>query len=179
MAMTILSCLGANDADIARAMPQLSNVPGRFEVVSDGDQTVIVDYAHTPDGLRRVLSDVRSLAPGARIITVFGCGGDRDRTKRPEMGLVASTYSDVAIVTSDNPRSEDPDTIIDAIMTGIAPGTTVLRETDRRAAIALAFENARRGDVIVLAGKGHESTQIIGDQVTPFDDRTVALEHLR
>jgi UDP-N-acetylmuramoyl-L-alanyl-D-glutamate--2,6-diaminopimelate ligase len=95
------------------------------------------------------------------------------------MGLVASTYSDVAIVTSDNPRSEDPDTIIDAIITGIAPGTTVLRETDRRAAIALAFENARRGDVIVLAGKGHESTQIIGDQVTPFDDRTVALEHLR
>ncbi|MGA2294361.1 MAG: UDP-N-acetylmuramoyl-L-alanyl-D-glutamate--2,6-diaminopimelate ligase [Acidimicrobiales bacterium] len=179
MAMTILSCLGANDADIARAMPQVSNVPGRFEVVSDGDQIVIVDYAHTPDGLRRVLSDVRSLAPGARIITVFGCGGDRDRTKRPEMGLVASTYSDVAIVTSDNPRSEDPDTIIDAIITGIAPGTTVLRETDRRAAIALAFENARRGDVIVLAGKGHESTQIIGDQVTPFDDRTVALEHLR
>jgi UDP-N-acetylmuramoyl-L-alanyl-D-glutamate--2,6-diaminopimelate ligase len=95
------------------------------------------------------------------------------------MGMVASTYSDVAIVTSDNPRSEDPDAIIDAIMTGVVPGTTVLREKDRRAAIALAFDNARRGDVIVLAGKGHESTQIIGDAVTPFDDRAVALEYLR
>ncbi|MGC1420204.1 MAG: UDP-N-acetylmuramoyl-L-alanyl-D-glutamate--2,6-diaminopimelate ligase [Acidimicrobiales bacterium] len=179
MAMTILSCLGANDTDIARAMPRVSNVPGRFEVVSDREEIVIVDYAHTPDGLRRVLSDVRSLASGARIITVFGCGGDRDRTKRPEMGTVASTYSDVAIVTSDNPRSEDPDAIIDAIMTGIVPGAMVLREKDRRAAIALAFENARRGDVIVLAGKGHESTQIIGDLVTPFDDRAVALEFLR
>jgi UDP-N-acetylmuramoyl-L-alanyl-D-glutamate--2,6-diaminopimelate ligase len=179
MAMTILSCLGASDSDIAHAMPQVTNVPGRFEVVGDGDEIVIVDYAHTPDGLRRVLSDVRTLAPEARILTVFGCGGDRDRTKRPEMGMVASTYSDVAIVTSDNPRSEDPDAIIDAIMTGVVPGTTVLREKDRRAAIALAFDNARRGDVIVLAGKGHESTQIIGDAVTPFDDRAVALEYLR
>ena len=179
MAMTIVSRLGASDGDIARAMRQVTNVPGRFEVVSHGDVIVIVDYAHTPDGLRRVLSDVRSLAPKARIVTVFGCGGDRDRTKRPEMGTVASTYSDVAIVTSDNPRSEDPDAIIDAIMSGVIGGATVLRETDRRAAIALAFENAYRGDVIVLAGKGHESTQIIGDLVAPFDDRAVALEFLR
>jgi UDP-N-acetylmuramoyl-L-alanyl-D-glutamate--2,6-diaminopimelate ligase len=179
MAMTIVSRLGASDGDIARAMRQVTNVPGRFEVVSDSDVIVIVDYAHTPDGLRRVLSDVRSLSPKARIVTVFGCGGDRDRSKRPEMGAVASTYSDVAIVTSDNPRSEDPDAIIDAIMSGVIPGATVLRETDRRAAIALAFENASRGDVIVLAGKGHESTQIIGDLVAPFDDRAVALEYLR
>jgi UDP-N-acetylmuramoyl-L-alanyl-D-glutamate--2,6-diaminopimelate ligase len=179
MAMTILSSLGARDLDIARAMSQVHNVRGRFEVVSADGAIVIVDYAHTPDGLRRVLDDVRVLAPGAKIVTVFGCGGDRDRTKRPEMGMVASTYSDVTIVTSDNPRSEAPEAIIDAIMSGVVAGTTVYQESDRRAAIALAFQVAERGDVIVLAGKGHETTQTVGRDVTPFDDRAIALEFLR
>jgi UDP-N-acetylmuramoyl-L-alanyl-D-glutamate--2,6-diaminopimelate ligase len=179
IAMTILSSLGARDLDVARAMSQVHNVRGRFEVVNAAGVVVIVDYAHTPDGLRRVLDDVRVLAPSARIVTVFGCGGDRDRTKRPEMGLVSSTYSDVTIVTSDNPRSEDPEAIIEAIMSGVVAGSTVYRESDRHAAIALAFQVAHRGDVIVLAGKGHETTQTIGDIVTPFDDRAVALEFLK
>lgn len=179
MAMTILSALGANDAAIARAMSDVHNVRGRFEVVSRDDVTVIVDYAHTPDGLQRVLADVRALAPDARIVTVFGCGGDRDRTKRPEMGLVASTWSDFTIVTSDNPRSEAPEDIIDAVMSGVVPGATVARIVDRREAIARAFQYAQRGDVIVLAGKGHETTQTIGDETISFDDREVAMEMLR
>jgi UDP-N-acetylmuramoyl-L-alanyl-D-glutamate--2,6-diaminopimelate ligase len=179
MAMAVLSALGANDAAIAYAMSDVHNVRGRFEVVSSNGVIVIVDYAHTPDGLRRVLGDVRELAPSAHIVTVFGCGGDRDRTKRPEMGLVASTYSDVTIVTSDNPRLESPEDIIDAVMVGIAPGSNVLRESDRRRAIALAFQHAQSGDVIVLAGKGHETTQSIGGETVPFDDRAVALEFLK
>jgi UDP-N-acetylmuramoyl-L-alanyl-D-glutamate--2,6-diaminopimelate ligase len=179
MAMAVLSALGANDAAIAYAMSDVHNVRGRFEVVSSNGVIVIVDYAHTPDGLRRVLGDVRELAPSAHIVTVFGCGGDRDRTKRPEMGLVASTYSDVTIVTSDNPRSESPEDIIDAVMVGIEPGSNVLRESDRRRAIALAFQHAQSGDVIVLAGKGHETTQSIGEEIVPFDDRAVALEFLK
>jgi UDP-N-acetylmuramoyl-L-alanyl-D-glutamate--2,6-diaminopimelate ligase len=178
MAMAILSTLGANDATIAQAMSDVHNVRGRFEVVSSVGVMVIVDYAHTPDGLRRVLGDVRVLAPSARVVTVFGCGGDRDRTKRPEMGMVASTNSDVTIVTSDNPRSESPEAIIDAVMSGVVPDATVLRVSDRRAAIARAFALAQRGDVIVLAGKGHETTQTVGDEVLAFDDRAIALEFL-
>jgi UDP-N-acetylmuramoyl-L-alanyl-D-glutamate--2,6-diaminopimelate ligase len=179
MAMTILSALGANELAIANAMSDVHNVRGRFEVVSRDDVVVIVDYAHTPDGLQRVLADVRVLAPGARIVTVFGCGGDRDRSKRPEMGLVASTWSDVTIVTSDNPRSEAPEDIIDAVMSGVVPGATVARIVDRREAIAQAFQYAQRGDVIVLAGKGHETTQTIGSEIISFDDREVAMEMLR
>jgi UDP-N-acetylmuramoyl-L-alanyl-D-glutamate--2,6-diaminopimelate ligase len=178
MAMAVLSVLGASDAAIAQAMSDVHNVRGRFEVVSSDGVIVIVDYAHTPDGLRRVLADVRELAPDAHVVTVFGCGGDRDQTKRPEMGLVASTYSDLTIVTSDNPRSESPEDIIDAVMSGIVPGSTVLRESDRRRAIAQAFQRAQSGDVIVLAGKGHETTQTIGEKIVPFDDRAVALEFL-
>jgi UDP-N-acetylmuramoyl-L-alanyl-D-glutamate--2,6-diaminopimelate ligase len=179
MAMTILSALGASDEAISGAMSDVHNVRGRFEVVRRDDVIVIVDYAHTPDGLQRVLRDVRVLAPDARIVTVFGCGGDRDRSKRPEMGLVASTWSDVTIVTSDNPRSEAPEDIIDAVMSGVVPGATVARIVDRREAIAQAFQYAQRGDVIVLAGKGHETTQTIGDEVISFDDREVAIEILR
>jgi len=178
LAMAILSTLGASDAEIAHAMSDVHNVRGRFEVVSSVGVMVIVDYAHTPDGLRRVLGDVRVLAPGARVVTVFGCGGDRDRTKRPEMGKVASTYSDVTIVTSDNPRSESPEAIIDAVMSGVVAEANVLRVSDRRAAIARAFELAQRGDVIVIAGKGHETTQTVGGDVVAFDDRAVALEFL-
>jgi UDP-N-acetylmuramoyl-L-alanyl-D-glutamate--2,6-diaminopimelate ligase len=117
--------------------------------------------------------------PEGRIITVFGCGGDRDRAKRPEMGLVASTYSDATIVTSDNPRSESPESIIDAVMSGVLSGSNVVRDADRRSAISRALEEAAPGDVVVVAGKGHETTQTIGDLVVPFDDRVVARELLR
>jgi UDP-N-acetylmuramoyl-L-alanyl-D-glutamate--2,6-diaminopimelate ligase len=143
------------------------------------DATVIVDYAHTPEGLRRLLEDVRAMMPEGRIITVFGCGGERDRAKRPEMGLVASTYSDVTIVTSDNPRSESPESIIDAIMSGVASGANVVRDADRRSAISRALDETAPGDVVVVAGKGHETTQTIGDLTVPFDDRVVARELLR
>jgi UDP-N-acetylmuramoyl-L-alanyl-D-glutamate--2,6-diaminopimelate ligase len=140
---------------------------------------VVVDYAHTPDGLRRLLEDVRSLAPKSRVLTVFGCGGDRDRTKRPEMGAVASLLSDVTVVTSDNPRSESPDAIIDDVLEGVLEGRDVRREPDRRRAIELAIELAVAGDVVVIAGKGHETTQTIGQMSTPFDDRVVARENLK
>jgi UDP-N-acetylmuramoyl-L-alanyl-D-glutamate--2,6-diaminopimelate ligase len=179
IAMAIMSVLGVDDESVASAMSGVHAVPGRFDIVRDGDTTVIVDYAHTPEGLHRLLLDVRTLTPGGRIITVFGCGGDRDRAKRPEMGLVASTYSDETIVTSDNPRSEDPDAIIDEVMSGVAEGASVRRQSDRRRAIEDALSLATRGDVVVVAGKGHETTQTIGDTVVSFDDRVVALELLR
>lgn len=179
IAMTILSVLGADDAAVAAAMGEVGSISGRFDVVRGTDVTVVVDYAHTPEGLRRLLEDVRAMMPEGRIITVFGCGGDRDRAKRPEMGLVASTYSDLTIVTSDNPRSELPESIIDAIMSGVASGANVVRDADRRSAIARALNEAAPGDVVVVAGKGHETTQIIGDLVVPFDDRVVAREFLR
>ncbi|MGB8197496.1 MAG: UDP-N-acetylmuramoyl-L-alanyl-D-glutamate--2,6-diaminopimelate ligase [Acidimicrobiales bacterium] len=178
IAMTIMSVLGADDASIASAMGAVEAVTGRFDVVRGPDVTVIVDYAHTPEGLRRLLEDVRVMVPAGRIITVFGCGGDRDRAKRPEMGLVASTYSDLTIVTSDNPRSESPESIIDAVMGGVAADAAVVRDADRRSAIERALEAATPGDVVVLAGKGHETTQIIGELVVPFDDRVVARELL-
>jgi len=115
MAMAILSTLGAADNDVAAAMADVSSVPGRFDVLYGRGVTVVVDYAHTPDGLRRLLSDVRRLQPEGRLLTVFGAGGDRDRTKRPEMGRVVSALSDITVVTSDNPRSERPDAIIDEV----------------------------------------------------------------
>jgi UDP-N-acetylmuramoyl-L-alanyl-D-glutamate--2,6-diaminopimelate ligase len=179
MAMEILRVLGADERRIAEAMSEIARVPGRFEIVSDKDFIVIVDYAHTPEGLRRLLSDVREMLEGGRIITVFGCGGDRDKEKRPHMGEVASSRSEITIVTSDNPRSESPDAIIDSIIAGTVPGATVLRISDRRAAIEEALRVAEPGDAVVLAGKGHETTQTIGDVVVPFDDRDVARELLR
>ena len=178
IAMTIMSVLGADDAEIAAAMGEVVSVAGRFEVIRGRDVTVIVDYAHTPDGLRRLLEDVRAMTHEGRVITVFGCGGDRDRAKRPEMGRVASTLSDVTFVTSDNPRSEAPESIIDAVMSGVVSGALVVRDVDRRRAIARALEEAAAGDVVVVAGKGHETTQTFGDLVIPFDDRAVARELL-
>jgi UDP-N-acetylmuramoyl-L-alanyl-D-glutamate--2,6-diaminopimelate ligase len=178
MAMSIMSAMGVDDAQIANAMREVTSVPGRFDVMYGRGVTVIVDYAHTPEGLERLLRDVRSLQPEGRLITVFGAGGDRDRSKRPEMGRVASQLSDVTIVTSDNPRSESPDAIIDAVMSGCVSDAQVVRESDRRRAIALALEKASTGDVVVLAGKGHEATQTVGDLVIPFDDRAVAKELL-
>jgi UDP-N-acetylmuramoyl-L-alanyl-D-glutamate--2,6-diaminopimelate ligase len=179
IALAIMSVLGAADAAIAAAMGEVSAIPGRFDVVRGTDVTVIVDYAHTPEGLRRLLADVRAMMPEGRIITVFGCGGDRDRAKRPEMGLVASTCSDLTIVTSDNPRSESPESIIDAIMSGVMSAATVIRDADRRSAIDRALRESAPGDVVVVAGKGHETTQVIGGLVVPFDDRVVARELLR
>ena len=176
MAMTILSSLGASDEAIAGAMEFVTNVPGRFEVIKGASTTAIVDYAHTPEGLRRLLHDVRALSPTSRIITVFGCGGERDTSKRPEMGRVASQLSDVTIITSDNPRSESPDAIIDAVMSGCELNSVTYVQSDRRAAISQAMQLANAGDVVVIAGKGHETTQTIGDVELMFDDRVVARE---
>lgn len=151
-------------------------VPGRLELVPwDGDITVVVDYAHTDDALARVLENLRGVVPG-RIITVFGCGGDRDRGKRPRMGAEASARSDLVVVTSDNPRSEDPGAILQEILVGIQPrpGLVVHVEPDREAAIRLAIREAVSGDLVLVAGKGHETTQDLGDRVIPFDDRVVA-----
>jgi len=141
---------------------------------------VLVDYAHTPDALANVLRTVRGLAGAGRVIVVFGCGGDRDRGKRPLMGYIAAHLADAAIVTSDNPRSEDPDTIIQEIVADVGDGRGHLSiEPDRRAAIAAAIAAARSGDVVLIAGKGHERGQEIAGRTLPFDDRDVARELLR
>ena len=161
---------------IVVGLATVSGVPGRLEVVSDGQPfAVIVDYAHTADALANVLRAVRELATG-RVIIVFGCGGDRDRGKRPEMARVACVLADHVIITSDNPRSEDPQAIVDEALAG-ADGEVEV-ELDRRAAIARAIERACPGDVVLIAGKGHEQGQEIGGVVTPFDDRVVAREVL-
>ena len=136
----------------------------------------MVDYAHTPDGLESVLLSARQAISAGRVLVVFGCGGDRDRGKRSEMGRVATERADLTIVTSDNPRSEDPRSIMEDILLGVPPAhrPNVVVEPDRAIAIEAAFRLARPGDVVVLAGKGHETTQTIGDQVIEFDDRVVA-----
>jgi len=160
------------------ALESFGRVPGRFESVDEGqDFGVLVDYAHTPDSLENVLRAAREVTRG-RLHVVFGAGGDRDRGKRPLMGEVATRLADRALVTSDNPRSEDPDAIVDAIMGGAGPGAE--READRRRAIVLAIESAEPGDVVVIAGKGHEQGQEFeGGRKEPFDDVTVAREALQ
>ncbi|HVL67143.1 MAG TPA: UDP-N-acetylmuramoyl-L-alanyl-D-glutamate--2,6-diaminopimelate ligase [Vicinamibacterales bacterium] len=175
-------------AAIETGIAALETVPGRFQVVSspDDDVRVVVDYAHTDDALKNLLETARPLA-GGRVITVFGCGGDRDRTKRPLMGAVAARLSDMVVITSDNPRSETPEQIIDDIKRGIVlpadrigPGgkgpraTPHLSIVDRRAAIERAVREARPGDLVLIAGKGHEKYQTIGDRTLPFDDVEVA-----
>jgi len=177
--------LGIPHEAIERGLANLEGVPGRFQVVSGStdDVRVVVDYAHTDDALKNLLETARPLTHG-RLITVFGCGGDRDKTKRPLMGAVAARLSDLVVVTSDNPRSEDPTRIIDDIKRGIvqptdpnAPkrqGTPWLVHVDRRIAIEQAIRASRAGDVVLIAGKGHEKTQTIGDRVSPFDDVEVA-----
>ena len=169
--------LGIEDEAIARGVRELRGVPGRFEAVDEGQPfAVLVDYAHTPDSLENVLRTARDLAQN-RLICVFGCGGDRDRGKRPLMGRIASELADLAIVTSDNPRSEEPDAIIGEIVAGAAGGVEI--EPDRREAIARAIDAAEEGDVVVIAGKGHEQGQQFADRTVPFDDRDVAREALR
>jgi UDP-N-acetylmuramoyl-L-alanyl-D-glutamate--2,6-diaminopimelate ligase len=165
---------------IAQGLANCPPVPGRFQPVRAGQEfAVLVDYAHTPDGLENVLRSARPLTTG-RLIAVFGCGGNRDRTKRPKMGRLAKDLADIAIVTSDNPRREEPESIIDEILTGMKSdtGASVFRESDRRAAIALAVREAKPGDTIVIAGKGHENYQILGDETIHFDDVEVAAEEI-
>ncbi|HOG65646.1 MAG TPA: UDP-N-acetylmuramyl-tripeptide synthetase, partial [Spirochaetota bacterium] len=153
-------------------------IPGRFELVENTRGILVaVDYAHTDDALSNLIRSARRLEP-ARVITVFGCGGDRDRKKRPLMGHAASSLSDLVIVTSDNPRSEDPDAIIRDIMPGIIDPEKAIIEPDRRRAIFRAVSLARRGDIVLIAGKGHEDYQIFRDRTIHFDDREVAREAL-
>jgi UDP-N-acetylmuramoyl-L-alanyl-D-glutamate--2,6-diaminopimelate ligase len=173
--------LGAPPDAVQRGIASLRGVPGRMERIAAGqDFLVIVDYAHTDDALKNLLEAVRELQP-RRLITVFGCGGDRDRTKRPLMGAVATRLSDVVILTSDNPRSEPPETIVADIRRGIPPGRPAdetMVVLDRREAIARALEMGREGVVIVIAGKGHETYQVLRDRTVPFDDRQVVREAL-
>jgi UDP-N-acetylmuramoyl-L-alanyl-D-glutamate--2,6-diaminopimelate ligase len=170
--------LGLGPDAIARTLGGVQTVPGRFEQVRAGQPfLVVVDYAHTPDALERVLTTARKITAG-RLGVVFGCGGDRDRTKRPIMGEIAARLADHAWITSDNPRSEDPDAIVAEVAAGAArvrpADNHCARIADREAAIRAALGWARSGDTIVIAGKGHETYQIVGGEVLPFDDREVA-----
>lgn len=181
-AATVTDALGVDTATIVDALAIVAPIPGRMERIDEGqDFTVFVDYAHTPDGLSAVLRSLRESSLDGRILVVFGCGGDRDKAKRPLMGEVAVALADEVLVTSDNPRTEDPQAIIASIVAGVPDH---LRHrlageiTDRRSAIATAIERARPGDVVLIAGKGHETTQTIGDAVVPFDDREVVRELL-
>ncbi|HEY6928535.1 MAG TPA: UDP-N-acetylmuramoyl-L-alanyl-D-glutamate--2,6-diaminopimelate ligase [Thermoanaerobaculia bacterium] len=172
--------LGVSADRICEALAAVRRVPGRFERVEAGQPfPILVDYAHTPDALERLLLAVRDLTD-KKVVLVFGCGGDRDRVKRFPMGRIAGRLADLPILTSDNPRSEDPESILDEVERGVvASGAErYLRVTDRREAIAAAIAIADRGTVVLIAGKGHETTQVIGDQELPFDDRRVAAELL-
>ncbi len=180
--MGAAACLVEMGMDFKAVLDSLvacKGVPGRMEVVpTDTPYTVIIDYAHTPDGLENVLGCVREITEG-RVITVFGCGGDRDKTKRPIMGEIAARLSDVAVVTSDNPRSEDPETIIEDITAGIGKhDSKVIVDSDRKSAIGKALEIAREGDVVVLAGKGQETYQILASGKIHFDEREAVAEIL-
>jgi UDP-N-acetylmuramoyl-L-alanyl-D-glutamate--2,6-diaminopimelate ligase len=179
--------LGVGPEVVAEGLAGVRSVPGRMEPVAVAgekmaDVDVLVDYAHTPAALETVLGEASRLARarGGRTVVVFGCGGDRDMAKRPMMGAIASRLADVVVVTSDNPRSEDPGAIIDDVVAGIVPahGATVVLEPARAAAIDTAIRSARPGDVVVVAGKGHETTQTVGARAIPFDDRQVAAEAL-
>jgi UDP-N-acetylmuramoyl-L-alanyl-D-glutamate--2,6-diaminopimelate ligase len=176
-AIAVGIALGVSADAIAHGIEDLACVPGRFEPVIAGQPFhVIVDYAHTDDALEKVLKSAREITKG-RLIVVFGCGGERDRTKRPVMGAVAARESDYAVITSDNPRSEDPAAIIQEIEAGMK-GVEHRVEVDRREAIRLALSQAKQGDTVVIAGKGHETYQTIGTTTQPFDDRLVAKELL-
>jgi UDP-N-acetylmuramoyl-L-alanyl-D-glutamate--2,6-diaminopimelate ligase len=178
-AATAAEALGVAPPCIAAGLREAPPVPGRWELVA-GDQpfTVVVDYAHTPDGLTQVLDAARGVVAGGRVLVVFGCGGDRDRAKRPHMAAAATAAADFTVLTSDNPRHEDPLEIIAEARAGALPGRALLIEPDRRTAMAAAFDRARPGDVVVIAGKGHETGQDLGDRIVPFDDREVARELL-
>ncbi len=185
MSNILLACSAAltydlTEEQIQNGLKQLRSVPGRFERVEEGQPfMVVVDYAHTDDALRNVISVARAMKP-KRVITLFGCGGDRDRSKRPLMGMAAAELSDYVVLTSDNPRSEDPLAIMNDAMVGLrrydTPNTA---EPNRDRAIKKAIETAGPGDVVILAGKGHETYQVLKDGPIPFDDREVARRVLR
>ena len=184
----VLAAVGASLAeqvaatDIAAALTAFTGVPGRFELVREGqDFAVIVDYAHTPDGMENVLRTARAVTKG-HIIAVFGCGGDRDRTKRPIMGRIGAEIADIAILTSDNPRTEDPAAIVDEVERGVLPvigDKPYEKIVDRRTAIFHAIGRAQAGDTVVILGKGHETYQILKDGTIHFDDREQAREAIR
>ncbi len=178
-AAALLYVMGVSRENIQRSIGLCAGVPGRFESISGKNgETAIVDYAHTPDALENILRAAGSFAQG-RIITVFGCGGDRDTTKRPVMGGISQKYSDMSIVTSDNPRTEDPDEIIKDVLAGMDVAAENYQvEKDREIAIKNAVSMAKEGDVVVIAGKGHETYQIIGSEKIHFDDREIARKYL-
>ena len=184
-AIATAQCHGLTVDQIERGLRSVRAVPGRFETVDQGQPFLaVVDYAHTEDALRRLIESARTIAnrsrqPG-RVLTLFGCGGDRDRSKRAPMGRVAGQFSDFAILTSDNPRSEDPMRIIDDVRSGLRCGTASwTAEPDRAAAIGTVLSEARAGDVVLIAGKGHETTQTLAGGSVEFDDREVARAALR
>ncbi|MHC4561247.1 MAG: UDP-N-acetylmuramoyl-L-alanyl-D-glutamate--2,6-diaminopimelate ligase [Planctomycetota bacterium] len=179
-ASTAADTLGVSTEVVARALAEIHRIPGRLErVPGERPFSVFVDYAHTDDALANVLSALRPVTAG-RLVVVFGCGGDRDRTKRPRMARVAQDMADVLVITSDNPRNEPPEQIIDEIVAGLARGDNDRSrvEPDRRTAIADAIAEAQAGDVVLIAGKGHETYQVIGDRRIDFDDAAVAAEIL-
>jgi UDP-N-acetylmuramoyl-L-alanyl-D-glutamate--2,6-diaminopimelate ligase len=172
--------LGVSLADCADALARNHGVKGRMEIIPTPGKhyTILNDYAHKPDALEKVLIAAKEFAKG-RVVVLFGCGGDRDRTKRPVMGEIAARLADFTIVTSDNPRTEDPMFIISEILTGMPEGTQYVVEPDRVKAIHYAMDNALPDDVIVLAGKGHEDYQEINHQHFPMDERVIVAEHLK
>lgn len=174
-------CLDIPLSETATALGNARGVKGRVETVpTDGDYTILIDYAHTPDALENVLQAVRGFAGERRVVVLFGCGGDRDRTKRPLMGAVASELADFVIVTSDNPRTEQPAAIIDEITAGMKAGQTpYIVIEDRRAAIVWAMDNHKPGDIIILAGKGHETYQEINHIKHPMDEREIVATHIK
>jgi UDP-N-acetylmuramoyl-L-alanyl-D-glutamate--2,6-diaminopimelate ligase len=181
-ALGAAAALGADEGEAAHALEDADRVPGRMEPIESGQEfAVLVDYAHTPDSLENVLEAARRLTPApGRVICVFGCGGDRDREKRPLMGAIAARLADVPVVTSDNPRSEDPAAIVAEIAAGMSERDDVQVEVDRRVAIRGALEIASAGDTVVIAGKGHEQGQEFeGGRKIPFDDRDVARGELQ
>ena len=181
--VAVATALDIPAAAIERGLATLGGVPGRFELVSGSkdDIVVVIDYAHTDDALKNLLETARPLAQ-RRVITVFGCGGDRDRTKRPLMGAVAARLSDVVVMTSDNPRTEDPARIIEEIKRGVPPvsdrSAATFAIVDRREAIQFAIKKAEPGDLVLLAGKGHEQTQVLGSEELPFDEAAIARDAL-
>jgi len=167
---------GLSLAEIAEGLGRAPQTPGRLEVVVSHPFRVLIDFAHTPDALDRVLATLRPLVEG-RLLVLFGAGGDRDRGKRPEMARVVDGWADVAFVTSDNPRTEDPEAIMDDLVAGMGE-TPFHRITDRRAAMAAALEEARPGDLLLLAGKGHETYQVVGRERRPFPEAQIVRELL-
>ena len=183
-AITILYKLNFSLKDLSKLIQSFPGAPGRMEKieidnndVSRSLPIVIIDYAHTPDGLKKVLQSIKKLCKG-KLITVFGCGGDRDRSKRPLMGSIAEEFSDYVFITSDNPRSEDPEKIVSEILKGIEKRDQIKIEIDRFIAIKESIEFAKKEDIVLIAGKGHEDYQILNDKIIDFDDRKIAYKFL-